>query len=146
METINPQALGAPRGYSNGMLASTGSRMLFIAGQIAWNSQQVLVSDGFAEQFAQALDNVLAVVRAAGGEPEHLAQLTLYVTDKSEYIAELKAVGATYRNRMGKHFPTMALVEVSGLLEPRAKVEIQGVAALPGKTEKPERVEEDGAA
>ncbi len=146
MDIINPQALGAPRGYSNGILAPTSSRMLFIAGQIAWNSQQIVVSDEFAEQFAQTLDNVLAVVAAAGGKPHHLAQLTLYVTDKTEYIAELKSVGEIYRSRMGKHFPTMAMVEVRGLLEPRAKVEIQGVAAIPGEVQEPGKAEEEGEA
>lgn len=132
METINPLSLGAPRGYSNGILAPEDSRLLFIAGQIAWDSQQNIVSDDFAAQFGQALRNVLAVVREAGGGPEHLGQLTLYVTDKAEYLSALKAVGEAYRDLMGKNFPTMALVEVCALLEPRAKVEIQGIAALPG--------------
>lgn len=127
---INPQALGQPRGYSNGMLAPTGSRLLFVAGQVAWNQDQEVVSDRFPEQFHQALANVLAVVREAGGDASSLAQLTIYVVDRQEYLASLKEVGTRYRELMGKHFPTMALVEVKALLEPGAKVEIQALAAV----------------
>lgn len=131
MEPINPQALGAPRGYSNGMLAPAGGRLLAIAGQIAWNEQQELVSDDFAAQFAQALGNVVAVVEEAGGQAGDIAQLTIYVVDRFVYVRQLKQVGAAYRELMGKHFPTMALVEVKALLEPGAQVEIQGLAVLP---------------
>lgn len=128
-ETINPQSLGAPRGYSNGILAAPG-RMLFVAGQIAWGADQKLVSDDFAEQFGQALNNVVAVVRAAGGTPEDLCRLTIYVTDKKRYIAGIKAIGAKYREAMDRHYPTMALVEVADLLEEGALVEIEGTAVL----------------
>lgn len=128
---INPASLGAPRGYSHGTLAPAGGRLLAIAGQVAWDERQEVVAGGFPEQFGQALANVLAVVREAGGGPEHVAQLTLFVTDKDEYLAALKAVGGEYRRLMGRHFPAMALVEVAALLEPRAKVEIQGLAVLP---------------
>jgi enamine deaminase RidA (YjgF/YER057c/UK114 family) len=142
LTAINPQELGAPRGYANGMLGPVGGRLLCIAGQIAWDGEQRLVAEDFAGQFAQALANVVTVVRTAGGEPHHLAQLTLYVTDKDEYLATLPAVGAAYRRLMGKHFPTMALVEVKGLLEPGAKVEIQGLAILPGPGSEDESIEE----
>jgi enamine deaminase RidA (YjgF/YER057c/UK114 family) len=128
---INPEALGRPRGYSNGMLAPAGGRLLFVAGQIAWDGEQRLVGPGFVEQLGQALANVAAVVREAGGGPEHIARLTLYVTDKQEYLADLAAVGEIYRRVMGRHFPAMALVEVKGLLEPGAKVEIEATAVLP---------------
>lgn len=128
---INPPRLGSPRGYSNGMLAPPGSRLLAVAGQIAWNSRQEIVSDDFAIQFGQALANVLAVVEEAGGQPEHLIQITIYVTDKQLYLGQLKEVGATWRSVVGRHFPAMALVEVAGLLEARALVEIQALAALP---------------
>jgi len=131
LDIINPEAWSAPRGYSNGMLAPAGSRLLFVAGQIAWNERQQIVGDEFPDQFHQALSNVMAVVREAGGKPKHIGQLTIYVTDKAEYASQLKEVGAVYREILGKHFPTMALVEVKGLLEPRAKVEIQALAALP---------------
>lgn len=132
LQPINPQSLGAPKGYSNGMLAPAGGRLLAVAGQIAWDSEQRIVSDRFAEQFRQTLSNVVAVVNEAGGGPEHVASLTLYVVDKREYLDQLKEVGAAYRELMGKHFPAMALVEVSALLEPDAKVEIQTLAVVPG--------------
>lgn len=131
---INPAALGAPRGYSNGMLAPAGGAILTIAGQVAWDSEQNITSDAFAEQFAQALANVVAVVREAGGEVCHLAALTIFVTDHTEYVASLKEVGAAYRALMGRHFPTMALVEVQALLEPGAKVEIQALAVVPAES------------
>ena len=131
LEPINPEALGAPRGYSNGMLAPAGARLLAVAGQIAWDGSQQIVSDVFSRQFEQALQNVVEVVRGAGGGAEHLASLTIFVTDKREYVAELKEVGQAYRQIMGKHFPAMALVEISSLLEPAAKVEIQALAAVP---------------
>lgn len=131
MLPINPSSLGAPRGYSNGMLAPAGGRLLFVAGQIGWDEDQNLVEGGFAEQFAQALHNVVTVVREAGGKASDLGNLTIFVADAREYVAALKEVGAAYRVIMGRHFPAMALVEVRALLEPRAKVEIQGLAVIP---------------
>jgi enamine deaminase RidA (YjgF/YER057c/UK114 family) len=128
---INPADLGAPRGYSNGVLAPAGGRLLFVAGQIAWDEEQRLIGAGFTEQFYRALANVLAVVREAGGEPADVARLTVYVTDREEYLAARKEVGAAYRALMGKHFPAMALVEVAALLEPKAKVEIEATAVIP---------------
>jgi enamine deaminase RidA (YjgF/YER057c/UK114 family) len=128
---INPESLGAPRGYSNGILADAGGRLLFIAGQIAWNQDQKIVSKDFVEQFDKALENVVAVVSAAGGEPAHIARLLVYVTDKTEYVERTKEVGERYRKHMGKHFPAMALVQVRGLLDDAAKVEIEGIAVLP---------------
>jgi enamine deaminase RidA (YjgF/YER057c/UK114 family) len=128
---INPESLGAPRGYSNGLLANAGGRLLFIAGQIAWNRDQHIVSKDFVEQFDKALENVVTVVNAAGGDPGNIARLVIYVTDKSEYIRRTKEVGERYRKHMGKHFPAMVLVEVRGLLDDAAKVEIEGIALLP---------------
>jgi enamine deaminase RidA (YjgF/YER057c/UK114 family) len=128
--SINPESLGTPRGYSNGILAPAGGRLLFVAGQIGWNAEQKLVGEAFSEQFAQALANVLEVVREAGGAAEDVARLTIYVTDKREYAAELRAVGERYRSLMGKHYPAMSLVEVQALLEPGAKVEIEATAVL----------------
>jgi len=127
---INPDALGAPRGYSNGLLADSG-KLLFIAGQIAWDQDQQIISDDFVEQFDKAMANVIAVVRAAGGEPNNLARLVVYVTNKIEYRERTKEVGERYRKHMGKHFPAMVLVQVAGLLDDRAKVEIEGVAVIP---------------
>ena len=127
---INPESLGAPRGYSNGVLAEAGGRLLFIAGQVAWDNHQRIVSSDLVEQFDRALANVLAVVSEAGGQPEQIARLVIYVTDKNEYKTRMKQIGERYRARMGKHFPAMVLVEVKSLLEDDAKIEIEGVAVL----------------
>lgn len=131
LRPVNPESLGRPRGYSNGMLAPAGGHLLFVAGQIAWDGEQRLVEGGFVAQFRQALANVLAVIAEAGGGPGHLARLTIYVTDRREYLADLPAVGEAYRAVLGRHFPAMALVEVQALLEPEAKVEIEATAVLP---------------
>lgn len=128
---INPAALGAPSGYSNGMLAPAGGRLLFVAGQVGWDGQQRLAGGGFVGQFHQALANVLNVVEEAGGSPEHVARMTIYVADRQAYLAQLEEIGSSYRSLMGKHFPAMALVEVAALLEPGAKVEIEATAVLP---------------
>ena len=128
---INPDALGSPSGYSNGLLTDGNGKLLFIAGQIAWDNTQKIVSDDFVEQFDKALANVTTVLRAAGGEPENIARLVIYVTDKIEYRERTKEVGDRYRKHMGKHFPAMVLVQVAGLLDDRAKVEIEGMAVIP---------------
>jgi len=128
---INPESLGAPRGYSHGMLAPAGGRLLCVAGQVAWDRDGRLAAADFPGQLARALENVLAVVRAAGGGPEHVVRLTLYVTDRRQYLADLPAVGEAYRRAMGRRYPAMALVEVAGLLEPGALVEIEGTAVVP---------------
>ncbi len=127
---INPAALGEPKGYSNGMLFEGGGSLLFVAGQIGWDGGQRIVSDDFVQQFAQALDNVVAVVREAGGDATSIARLLIFVTDKKEYTSRLKDVGAVYRQIMGKHFPAMSLVEVSALVEDLAKVEIEAIAVI----------------
>ena len=128
MTIITSKELAPPRGYSHGVLA--GGRLLFIAGQIGWDAAGQLVSDDFVEQFDQALANVIAVVREAGGTPQSIARLTIYVTDKAEYRIAQGSIGARYRVRMGKHYPAMTLVEVKSLLEDAAKVEIEGTAVL----------------
>ena len=127
---INPESLGAPRGYSNGVLTEAGGRLLFIAGQVAWNQQQQIVSDDLVKQFDRALVNLIAVVSEARGTPEQIARLIIYVTDKDEYKRRMKEIGERYRARMGKHFPAMVLVEVKSLLEDDAKIEIEGIAVL----------------
>lgn len=131
---INPQALGAPRGFSHGVLAPAGARLLFVAGQVGWDGEQVLAPGGFTAQFARALDNIRTVVEAAGGRVEEICRFTIYVTDRALYERELSAVGEAYRRVMGRHFPAMALVEVAALLEPGALVEIEATAALAGDT------------
>ena len=128
---INPEALGAPRGYANGLLVDGGGKLLFIAGQIAWDEDQKIASDDFVEQFDKALANVITVLRAAGGEPDNVTRLVIYVTDKIEYRERTKEVGDRYRKHLGKHFPAMVLVQVAGLLDDRAKVEIEGMAVIP---------------
>jgi enamine deaminase RidA (YjgF/YER057c/UK114 family) len=128
---INPKSLGTPTGYSNGLLTDAGGKLLFIAGQIAWNENQEIVSDDFVEQFDKALANVLTVVSAAGGEPANIARLVIYVTNKLEYRERTREVGERYRQHMGKHFPAMVLVQVAALLDDAAKVEIEGIAVLP---------------
>lgn len=130
LKLINPDALGAPSGFSHGILTDSSARLLFIAGQIASDSEQKIVSADFVEQFDRALANVITVVEAAGGAAEQIVRLVIYVTDKVEYRRSIREVGKCYRARMGKHFPAMALVEVKSLLDDDAKVEIEGVAAL----------------
>jgi enamine deaminase RidA (YjgF/YER057c/UK114 family) len=119
----------APRGYANGMIGR--GRVLFVAGQIGWDEQRRFAGGGLVEQFGQALANLIAVVRAAGGGPEHVASRTVYVTDIEAYRAGLPAIGAAWRAHMGKVFPAMALVAVSALVEREAVVEIQAQALLP---------------
>jgi enamine deaminase RidA (YjgF/YER057c/UK114 family) len=128
--SINPESLGAPKGFSNGMLAAAGGRLLFVAGQVGWDAQGQFVGPAFSDQFAKALDNALEVIRAAGGGPENIGRMTIYVTDKVEYSNCQREVGRRYRELMGRHFPAMALVEVKSLLEPLAKVEIEVTAVI----------------
>jgi enamine deaminase RidA (YjgF/YER057c/UK114 family) len=127
---INPESLGLPRGYSNGVLADHGGRFLFIAGQLGWNAQQKIATEDFVEQFDRALANVLTVVAEAGGQPHQITRLGIYVTDKSEYQQRTREIGELYRQRMGKHFPAMVLVEVKSLLDSAAKVEIEAIAII----------------
>jgi enamine deaminase RidA (YjgF/YER057c/UK114 family) len=127
---INPESLGAPRGYANGVLVEPGGRLLFVAGQVAWDEQQQIVSDDLVEQFDRSLGNVIAVVREAGGGAEAIVRLVIYVADKVEYRDRMKEIGARYRSLMGKHFPAMVLVEVKSLLEDKAKIEIEATAVL----------------
>ena len=126
---VTPPDFPPARGYVNGVVAT--GRTLFVSGQIAWDKDARIVSSDFATQFLQALDNVLAVVRAAGGGSEHLAKLLVFVTDLDLYRAATRPIGQGWRTRMGKHYPAMSLVKVAGLLEPGAMVEIEGVAMLP---------------
>jgi enamine deaminase RidA (YjgF/YER057c/UK114 family) len=128
---INPEALGAPSGYTNGLLVDGSGKLLFIAGQVAWDKDQKIVNDDFVEQFDKALANVITVLHEAGGEPNNIVRLVIYVTNKLEYRERTKAVGERYRKHLGKHFPALVLVQVAGLLDDRAKVEIEGMAVIP---------------
>ena len=125
---LNPDSLARPRGCSHGMKGQ--GELLFVAGQVGWNREGRMVSADLVEQFAQALDNVLDVVWRAGGKPESLARMVLYVTDKQEYRLRAKPLGEAWRKRLGKHFPAMVLVEVQSLLEDDAKIEIEAIAIL----------------
>lgn len=128
LSTVNPASLARPVGYSHGVKGV--GEMLFVAGQIGWDREGRMVEGGLAAQFRQALDNVLDVVRAAGGEPACVARLTLYVVDKRGYREQRKQIGEAYRERMGRYFPAMTLVEVKSLLEDEALIEIEAVALL----------------
>ncbi|HUL18450.1 MAG TPA: RidA family protein [Steroidobacteraceae bacterium] len=129
-EILQPAGWARPRGYANGIAAS--GRQVFIAGQIGWNAQCVFENDAFAAQVRQALANIVAVLAEAGGRPEHLVRLTWYITSREEYLRELAAVGAAYREVLGRNFPAMAVVQVVALIEARAKVEIEATAVIPG--------------
>ena len=123
-----PEGWPRPRGYSNGVEAS--GRMVFVAGQIGWDTGGRF-PDGFAAQFRQTLDNTLAVLAEAGAGPEHVVRMTWYVVDKAEYLAALRDVGAVWRERIGPHYPAMAVVEVKGLIEDAARIEIETTAVVP---------------
>ena len=129
LQAIQPEGWKRPKGYSNGMIGE--GRVLLVGGQIGWDEQERFVSERFADQWDRALANVLAVVRAAGGGPEHIARMTVYVVDKHEYLGQLEEVGAAWRRHMGRHFPAMALVQVAALVEDLARVEIEASAVLP---------------
>ena len=127
---IHPPHFPKPRGYANGVLCGPG-RILYIAGQVAFDRDARIVSTDFATQFLAALDNVIEVVRAAGGGSEHLVKLLAFVTDMDKYRSAQKGIGEGWRARMANYYPAMSLVKVSGLIEPGALVEIEGTAVLP---------------
>ena len=128
-EFLQPSGWAAPKGYSNGI--STRGRQVYLAGQIGWNESQQLVSSRFAVQLRQALQNIVVLLAQAGGRPEHLVRLTWFVTSLDEYRAELKEIGAAYRDVIGRHYPTMSVVQVVSLVEQGAKVEIEATAVIP---------------
>ena len=132
LEIVNPETLGAPKGFSHGVLAPRDGRLLFVAGMAGWSASQPGEPADFVGQFARALDQVLAVVREAGGEPADVARMTVYVTDLGEYRAAAKALGAAWRERFGRHYPAMALLEVKGLVDRGARVEIEATAVIAG--------------
>ncbi len=136
MNNLQPPGWLAPRGYANGIMAemTVGSRLLFVGGQIGWNGQQQFETDDFAEQAGQALKNIVAVLKEGGAGPEHITRMTWYVCDKSEYVNALRDVGRHYREVIGRHFPAMTAVEVAGLVEDRARVEIEVTAVVPAPT------------
>ena len=128
-KVLQPPDWAAPKGYANGILAR--GALLFVGGQIGWNAQQQFDSDDFIAQCRQALINVVAVLQAGGAGPEHMVRMTWYVVSRDEYNARLKELGGVYREVIGKNFPAMSCVQVAGLMEARAKVEIEVTAVLP---------------
>jgi len=131
MQILQPPSWARAKGFSNGIVAS--GKMVFIAGQVGWTGQGEWKEKSFAGQFRQTIRNILDVLAEAKGKPEHIVRLTWYVLDRDEYLASLKEVGAAYRELMGRHYPTMAVVQVSGLVEREAKLEIEATAVLPEK-------------
>jgi enamine deaminase RidA (YjgF/YER057c/UK114 family) len=129
-ERINPEELGAPKGWTNGMLAPVGSRVLFVAGQDAAGPEGVVTTDDFVEQFDIVLEKVLAVVEAAGGDAGSIGRMTVFVSDMDTYLSDRKQLGDVWKSRMGRHYPAMALVEVSRLVDPRGMVEIEATAVV----------------
>jgi len=129
LRTLQPAGWKQPRGYSNGIL--TQGRMVFVGGQVGWDENEVFHSDDFVAQVRQALKNTVAILAEGGAGPEHIVRMTWYVTDKREYLASLKGVGAAYREIIGRHYPVMAMVQVVALIEDRAKVEIETTAVIP---------------
>jgi enamine deaminase RidA (YjgF/YER057c/UK114 family) len=126
---LQPEGWLPPRGYSNG-IAATG-RLVFVGGQIGWNANCEFETDDFIGQVRQTLKNIVAIVKSAGGGPEHLTSMTWYFVDKADYLANTKALGEAYRDVIGRHYPAMAAVQVVALVEDRAKIEIQAMAVVP---------------
>ncbi len=129
MEILQPPGWAAPRGYANGIAAS--GRIVFVSGQVGWNTHGCFEATDFVAQARQALANVVAVLGEAGARPEHIARMTWYVVDKREYVASSKALGAVYREVIGNHYPAMTAVEVAALVEDGARVEIEVTAVIP---------------
>jgi enamine deaminase RidA (YjgF/YER057c/UK114 family) len=128
-QILQPDGWVKPRGYANGVAAR--GRLVFVGGQVGWNKDCEFESDDLVHQVRQTLGNVVAILAEAGAGPEHITSMTWYFTDKAEYLAKLKEIGAAYREIMGRHYPAMAAVEVAALMEDRAKVEIQAMAVVP---------------
>jgi enamine deaminase RidA (YjgF/YER057c/UK114 family) len=129
IETLQPAEWPRPKGYANGMAAS--GRMIFVSGQIGWDGQGQFCSDVLADQVKQALHNIVRVLKEARAEPRHLVRLTWFVLSRDAYLREVREIGAAYREVLGKHFPAMSVVEVRGLVEARALVEIEATAVIP---------------
>ena len=129
MNVLQPPGWKAPKGYANG-IAARGTTVV-VGGQVGWNAAQQFESDDFEAQARLALQNIVAILREAGAGPEHIVRMTWYVVDKREYVASYRALGATYREVIGRHFPAMTAIEVKSLIEDRAKVEIEATAIIP---------------
>ena len=126
---LHPKHWKQTKGYANGIAAEGPT--VFVAGQVGWNANQQFETDDFVTQIRQALENIVAIIREAGGTPKHITRLTWFITDKQEYLARLSEIGQAYRSVMGKHFPAMTMVQVLALIEDKAKVEIEASAVVP---------------
>ena len=126
---LQPAGWAKPKGYANGVAAE--GRLVFVGGQIGWDRQSRFETDDLVEQVRQTLQNVVDVLAETGAKPEHVVSMTWYLTDKKDYLAHREGIGRVYRDVMGRHFPAMAVVEVTALMEDRAKVEIQAMAVVP---------------
>lgn len=129
MKVLHPAGWKAPVGYANGVAAS--GQLVFIAGQVGWNAEQVFESESIAPQFEQALRNVLAVLAEAGGRPEHICRMTAYCCDKPAYLAARRELGGIWKRLMGRHYPAMSMIFVSDLLDHPGKVELEATAVIP---------------
>ena len=130
MKILLPSGWPRPKGYSNGIAVDAG-RLVFLAGTLGWNEQEEFVHDDYVGQFRQALQNIVTILAVDGAKPEHIARMTWYVTDKQEYLSTLKDAGVIYREIMGQHYPAISCVEVSALMENKAKIEIETTAVIP---------------
>jgi len=130
MQFLTPEGWKAPIGYANGIAVDAG-RIVFVAGQVGWNAQQVFESEDLVPQFEQALNNVVAVLAVAGGRPEHICRMTAYCCDKPAYLAARKQLGAIWRRIIGNHYPAMSMIFVSDLLDHPGKIELEATAVLP---------------
>ncbi|MBI4985212.1 MAG: RidA family protein [Rhodocyclales bacterium] len=128
MKSLQPAGWKRPKGYSNGIVAA--GRMVFVAGQVGWDHEEIFCSDDLVEQVRQALSNIVAILAEAGAKPEHIVRMTWYLGDKREYNARLREIGSAYQAVIGKHFPVMTAVQVAGFVEDGAKVEIEVTAVL----------------
>ncbi len=129
MQILQPPGWAKPKGFSNGI--SAAGKLVFVAGQIGWSGEGRWEATDFAGQFRQTLKNTLAVLAEAGGRPEHIVRMTWYILDKQEYLGAIREIGAAYRELMGRHYPAMAVVQVSGLIEDEARLEIETTAVIP---------------
>jgi enamine deaminase RidA (YjgF/YER057c/UK114 family) len=131
MRVLQPSGWPRPRGYANGIAAPGDGTLVFVAGQIGWDADGSFPSADLVDQVRLTLENVVAVLREAGGRPEHVTRMTWYVVDREEYLARAAEIGSVYRDVIGRHFPAMSAVEVSALMESEAKVEIEATAVVP---------------
>ncbi len=134
LEPLQPQSWPRPRGYSNGFRVPAGHDLIFTGGMVGWDASEQIVPGGFVPQFRQALENILAVVECGGGSATDIVSMTVFVVDRDDYLGSLKELGHAWRETLGRVYPAMALVQIAGLVETGARLEIQAVAAVAPRT------------